>query len=110
MWDTKEDKQGELFDGLNPKKKYSAGSEDENIGRPLGEELIDTLIDLLFLPGFTLPFGGDEKQGRAVKYTIWASGIGSKSSPGMTVWILSMLPGAVLTDCRKRTRITQRRR
>lgn len=42
--------------------------------RPLGEELIDTLIDLLFLTGFTLPH--NERLKNKVTYSIWQSGVG----------------------------------
>ncbi|KAI9747794.1 MAG: hypothetical protein M1815_003902 [Lichina confinis] len=42
--------------------------------RPLGEELIDTLVDMLFFAGFTVPppATGQNK----VTYAIWQSGVG----------------------------------
>ena len=42
--------------------------------RPLGEELVDTLIDLLFYTGFTLPTS--ERSKNKVTYAIWANGVG----------------------------------
>lgn len=42
--------------------------------RPLGEELIDTLTDLLFFTGFTLPH--TERLKNKVTYSIWQSGVG----------------------------------
>lgn len=48
--------------------------------QPLAEELLDTLIDLLFCSGFTIPRipGARGK----VTYTIWQSGVGCKQSIG----------------------------
>ena len=43
--------------------------------RPLGEELVDTLIDMLFLVGFTLP--SNERSKEKVTYAIWEKGVGS---------------------------------
>lgn len=42
--------------------------------KPLGEELIDTLIDLLFFAEFTLPH--NERSKSKVTYAIWQSGVG----------------------------------
>lgn len=42
--------------------------------RPLGEELIDNLIDLLFYTDFTLP--QSERARKKVTYSIWQSGVG----------------------------------
>ena len=42
--------------------------------RPLGEELVDTLIDLLFYAGFTLPLS--ERAKGKVTYAIWQKGVG----------------------------------
>lgn len=42
--------------------------------RPLAEELIDTLIDLLFFTDFTLPH--NERFRNKVTYSIWQSGVG----------------------------------
>lgn len=46
--------------------------------RPLGEELVDTLIDLLFCIGFTLPYS--EKSKSRIPYAIWQKGVGCNSS------------------------------
>ena len=42
--------------------------------RPLGEELIDTLIDILFYVGFTIP--ATERSRDKVTYAIWQRGVG----------------------------------
>ena len=42
--------------------------------RPLGEELIDTLIDLLFYSGFTVPH--NDRSRTKVSYSIWQTGVG----------------------------------
>lgn len=42
--------------------------------RPLGEELVDTLVDLLFYVDFTLP--PDDRSKTKVTYSIWQSGVG----------------------------------
>ncbi|KAJ9617058.1 hypothetical protein H2200_000779 [Cladophialophora chaetospira] len=46
--------------------------------KPLAEELIDTLIDLLFYTGFTIPELSNAKS--KVTYAIWQSGVGCKNS------------------------------
>lgn len=46
--------------------------------KPLAEELIDTLTDLLFYAGFTIPHLPQAKS--KVTYAIWESGVGCKSS------------------------------
>lgn len=48
--------------------------------KPLAEELIDTLTDLLFYIGFTIPALPQAKS--TVTYAIWQSGVGCKSSIG----------------------------
>lgn len=48
--------------------------------KPLGEELLDTLVDLLFCTGFTLPKIPTAKS--KVTYAIWQSGVGCKTSIG----------------------------
>lgn len=42
--------------------------------RPLGEELVDTLIDLLFYVGFTIP--SSDRSRNKVTYAIWQKGVG----------------------------------
>ncbi|KAI9712385.1 MAG: hypothetical protein M1820_001598 [Bogoriella megaspora] len=47
--------------------------------KPLAEELIDTLIDLLFFSNFTLPKGQTKDK---VTYAIWQSGVGCNTPVG----------------------------
>jgi len=47
--------------------------------QPLMEELIDTLVDMLFYVGFTLPKSYGAKSQTKVPYTIWQSGVGSNT-------------------------------
>nr|OQO23447.1 hypothetical protein B0A51_07752 [Rachicladosporium sp. CCFEE 5018] len=86
VWDSKYNHRGPLFDGLEPSKKVPQGSAEGSLGRPLGEELLDLLVNALFLPGFTLPRRGDHdgRADSAVTYSIWQSGIGCKQSVGMS--------------------------
>jgi hypothetical protein len=58
-----------------PTELQQADFED---AKPLAEELIDTLVDLLFYIGFTLPSLPNAKS--KVTYTIWQSGVGCKTS------------------------------
>lgn len=48
--------------------------------KPLAEELIDNLFDLLFFSAFTIPYLPTAKN--KVTYAIWQSGVGSKTSIG----------------------------
>ncbi|KAK6439333.1 hypothetical protein LTR95_004458 [Oleoguttula sp. CCFEE 5521] len=86
VWDGKYNRRGPPFDGLNPGKALPHASEESSLGRPLGEELLDLLVNALFLLGFTLPRRGDEngRADNAVTYSIWQSGIGCKQSVGMS--------------------------
>jgi hypothetical protein len=79
-------KQIRYYDGLNHKKVLLEENKDIELGRPLGEVLIDLLFNYLFFPGFTLPPKEDEKGLPATQpsFTVWQSGIGSKNAPGMT--------------------------
>lgn len=56
-------------------------TEDSDLGtaQPLMEELIDTLVDMLFFVGFTLPKTYGSKPPTKVPYTIWQSGVGSNT-------------------------------
>ncbi|KAL8749124.1 MAG: hypothetical protein Q9199_007884 [Rusavskia elegans] len=67
-----------LFDGSNSngleEKEDEAKDETIEYTRPLGEELIDTLVDLLFFVGFTLPHV--ERSKNKVTYAIWQNGVG----------------------------------
>ncbi len=61
----------------NDEQRDSSGDEDEQ-GRPLGEELLDTLVDMLFYAGFTVPKPANAKS--KITYAIWQSGIGCHTS------------------------------
>lgn len=65
-----------LFDESIPEehREDQAALEEFEDAKPLAEELIDTLIDMLFFAGFTLPTS--ERLKTKVSYTIWSSGIG----------------------------------
>ena len=67
-----------LFDD-NEREPKDRNPEDEYEDvRPLGEELIDTLIDLLFLVGFTVP--PTARSRTRVTYAIWQQGVGCTTS------------------------------
>ena len=53
----------------------------EEVG-PLGEELIDTLVDLLFFVGFTVP--STDRSKNKVTYAIWQPGVGSTTAMSAT--------------------------
>lgn len=57
----------------------AAEDSDPLIVQPLMEELIDTLLDMLFFVGFTLPKTYGAKSPTKVPYTIWQSGVGSNT-------------------------------
>ncbi|KAL8929526.1 MAG: hypothetical protein Q9208_001195 [Pyrenodesmia sp. 3 TL-2023] len=67
-----------LFDGSasGGVEEKQEEMEDERVAylKPLGEELIDTLVDLLFYTNFTIPRIEGTKQ--KVTYAIWQSGVG----------------------------------
>lgn len=66
-----------LFDGAQDAQQRVPVEEYEDV-RPLAEELIDTLIDLLFFSDLTVP---KQPQGRPkVSYAIWQSGVGCNAS------------------------------
>jgi hypothetical protein len=71
-----------LFDESQPDDQLPLRGVDENFeeARPLAEEVIDTLIDLLFCTGFTIPHLPNAKS--KVTYAIWQSGVGCKTSMG----------------------------
>lgn len=60
--------------------KLEATSEEFEEVKPLAEELIDTLIDLLFFADFTLPKAPSTDN--KVTYAIWTSGVGCNTSVG----------------------------
>ncbi|KPI35290.1 Ubp5-interacting protein [Cyphellophora attinorum] len=70
-----------LFDESHDGDDVQIPSEDDyEDAKPLAEELIDNLLDLLFTVGFTIPHIPQAKS--KVTYAIWQSGVGSKTSIG----------------------------
>ncbi|KAJ0334678.1 hypothetical protein COL5a_000741 [Colletotrichum fioriniae] len=72
-----------LFDGAQEGQKPPKNeNEDFEDAKPLAEELIDTLVDLLFFSDLTLP---RQPSGRPkVSYAIWQSGVGCNTSVATT--------------------------
>ncbi|KAL2873950.1 hypothetical protein SGCOL_010921 [Colletotrichum sp. CLE4] len=72
-----------LFDGAQEGQRPPKNeNEDFEDAKPLAEELIDTLIDLLFFSDLTLP---RQPSGRPkVSYAIWQSGVGCNTSVATT--------------------------
>jgi hypothetical protein len=69
-----------LFDEAQNEEDPTQPHENENgreLVKPLAEELIDTLLDLLFFTDFTIPTLATTKA--KVTYAIWQSGVGSNS-------------------------------
>ncbi|KAJ5350366.1 hypothetical protein N7541_008093 [Penicillium brevicompactum] len=72
-----------LFDEAQPEDQEgepSPRSDDYEDVKPLAEELIDTLIDLLFFADFTIPRLPTAKS--KVSYSIWQSGVGCNTAMG----------------------------
>ena len=63
-----------LFDDTKTQTHDDAQHSEYEDVRPLGEDLIDNLIDLLFLVGFTIP--SSERSRSRVTYAIWQRGVG----------------------------------
>ncbi len=64
-----------LFDESHPDETPEGNTTEQfQHVKPLGEELIDTLIDLLFFTDFTLPHS--DRSRNKVTYAIWQSGVG----------------------------------
>ncbi|TGO64401.1 hypothetical protein BCON_0007g00510 [Botryotinia convoluta] len=61
-------------------QKLEAAAQEFEEVKPLAEELIDTLIDLLFFADFTLPKPQNSKN--KVSYAIWQSGVGCNTPVG----------------------------
>lgn len=79
-----------------PQKPEEQQEEVFEESKPLAEELIDTLVDLLFFCGLTLPIS--ERSKTKVTYSIWQSGVGcntpmasSKEMEGNRTEILRLL-------------------
>jgi hypothetical protein len=72
-----------LFDEAQEGKEQSQpAAEIQETLKPLAEELIDILIDLLFFSGFTLPRQPDGHS--KVTYAIWQSGVGCNTAVATT--------------------------
>lgn len=72
-----------LFDGVQEgdgqqQPKRAADEEEFEAARPLAEELLDTLIDLLFYSDLTVPAQPPGKS--KVSYAIWQSGVGCNTT------------------------------
>ena len=70
-----------IFDEANPNEEKDSAEEGQakfEDAKPLAEELIDTLVDLLFYSGFTIPLS--ERTKSKVNYSIWTSGVGCNST------------------------------
>ncbi|KAH8733624.1 high-temperature-induced dauer-formation protein-domain-containing protein [Ilyonectria robusta] len=70
-----------LFDEAQVEEAKTEGTEFEDV-KPLAEELIDTLVDLLFFSEFTLPRQPSGKS--KVSYAIWQSGVGCNTAVATT--------------------------
>ncbi|KAH6611407.1 high-temperature-induced dauer-formation [Trichoderma cornu-damae] len=72
-----------LFDEAQEgKEPPQSATETHQDPRPLAEELIDTLVDLLFFSDFTLPRQPDGQS--KVTYAIWHSGVGCNTAVATT--------------------------
>ena len=73
-----------LFDETHGDEETPLPAKEEEYEetKPLAEELIDTLLDLLFFTSFTIPRLQSSKS--KVSYAIWQSGVGCKASIGTT--------------------------
>jgi hypothetical protein len=70
-----------LFDEAQPEdRRPSPQLNDYEDVKPLAEELIDTLLDLLFYTDFTIPRLPTAKN--KISYSIWQSGVGCNMSMG----------------------------
>ena len=74
------------FDGLDETVIIPEEQKGDNIGPPLGEQLIDILINYLFFPNVTLPAKRDANGLPELKpsFVVWQSGIGASKGVGMT--------------------------
>ena len=72
-----------LFDTEHPDNE---GEEEENEdfedAKPLAEDLLDALVDMLFFAGFTLP--ANERSRTKVTYSIWQTGVGCNTPTSAT--------------------------
>ena len=73
-----------LFDEAHPEEEAKEEHHEEDFEdvKPLAEELIDSLEDMLFFSGFTLPTNDRSKS--KVSYSIWQSGVGCNTPMSST--------------------------
>ena len=85
-WDDKRDTPTQLFDGLEPSRLYEQTDQHKEIGPPLGEMLLSTIVDYLFWRGLTLPAQYDEngRSDRGYERKVWKTGIGCTNDPKCT--------------------------
>lgn len=71
-----------LFDEAQAEEQQNRSPREDDFEdmKPLAEELIDTLLDLLFYTNFTIPKLSTAKG--KVSYSIWQSGVGCNTSMG----------------------------
>ncbi|KAF1822772.1 uncharacterized protein K489DRAFT_318710 [Dissoconium aciculare CBS 342.82] len=74
------------FDGLDPRKKFQRDEIEQAIGTPIGETLLELIIDYLFFPGFAIPrrVREDGTLDTEIVVKVWQSGIGSNKSLNCT--------------------------
>ena len=70
------------IDGLDEGKEFETQEKNDEIGEPIGEILIDSLMDYLFFPTLSQPARADGSL--KPTRTVWQSGIGSNRGSGMT--------------------------
>ncbi len=71
-----------IFDEADPEQTPTENEPEFEQAKPLAEEIIDTLIDLLFFSEFTLPKTPAGKN--KVTYAIWQSGVGCNTPVAST--------------------------
>ncbi|KAL1593827.1 hypothetical protein SLS60_010560 [Paraconiothyrium brasiliense] len=71
-----------LFDEADPEQTPTEHEPEFEQAKPLAEDIIDTLIDLLFFSDFTLPKVPTGKN--KVTYAIWQSGVGCNTPTAST--------------------------
>jgi hypothetical protein len=71
-----------IFDEADPEQTPTQQEPEFETAKPLAEEIIDTLIDLLFFSDFTLPKVSTGKS--KVTYAIWQSGVGCNTPVAST--------------------------
>ena len=72
-----------LFDTEHPDEEAEEGeNEDFEDAKPLAEDLLDALVDMLFYAGFTLPV--IERSRTKVTYSIWQTGVGCNTPTSVT--------------------------